>query len=204
MNVGPQLTPAPSEPLAKAQAVERRPGRRVRLPAWHTGPRTQLPSPPASWAVWPAHPARLRDCGRQRAGEHALGLRLAGPGDTYGLSSPKIPVAAVPQLCCDCCGKNMNENRTRRRGALGHPVLPGVRGGRRHRHSLVPLLIPRARGLYSATEREPQRGASRARQTEGNGNTNSVNIRLWQECEAPGSVACARGSGMGEQVGVAW
>ena len=58
VNVGPQLIPAPSEPLAKAQAVERRPGRRVRLPAWHTGPRTQLPSPPASWAVWPAHPAR--------------------------------------------------------------------------------------------------------------------------------------------------
>lgn len=87
-----------------------------------------------------------------------MGLRLAGPGDTYGLSSPKIPVAAVPQLCCDCCGKNTNGNRTRRRGALGHPVLPGVRGGRRHRHSLVPSLIPRARGRYSATEHEPQRG----------------------------------------------
>ena len=78
--------------------------------------------------------------------------------------------------------------------------MPGV-GCRRHSLGLSPIRC--APGLCDAAEHESERGVPRSRQTEENENTDSVNIRRWQDCKAPGSVTCAGGSGLGEQGRVA-
>lgn len=58
----------------------------------------------------------------------ALGVLVASPG--FATSSSKIAIAAVPQLCCDCCGKNnKSENRTQWRRSPGAPCAPDARGG---------------------------------------------------------------------------
>lgn len=134
--------------------------------------------PPASWAVWPCppcSPAGLWEAAGRRARRAATGW----PWDTTpGLSSPKIPVAAVPSLRCDYFTvKTRNGNRTRREEP-GAALCFQVRERARHRHSLVRRSSP-CRGRCSALEHEPQRGPQGPRQTEGNGNTNSVNIRLF-------------------------
>lgn len=97
----------------------------------------------------------------------ALGVLVASPG--FATSSSKTAAAAVPQLCCDCCGKNnKSENRTQWRRSPGAPCAPDARGGgasvilRCCRSSAMPVGFT---VLRSMNHRETSQGPARQRKT---------------------------------------
>lgn len=199
MNVG--HGPAPSEPLAKAPRLSAEIQAKVRLPAWH---RTPDAAPSACIVGGVAMPTLLT-CGTVGgAGRKArLGAATGWPwGYLRPLHHPRYQWP-VPSFAATVAVKTRMETEHDGEEPWGHPVLPRCEGRAAPSPSLVPSLIPRARGRYSATERRPQRGASRARQTEGNGNTSSVISGCGKSAKLGGVRLCPWGR-VGEQVGVAW